>query len=119
MSVSPRYNVNANRAATKALSGLIEGENVRLVFAKSDKGTRVQVVPEDTTGSVSFYSRGTNRNGSKLTQKAARAAGIRAKQRYALKKGGKNWFRMIPHSRIGKTPLHTEEPLISVSLTKS
>lgn len=119
MSVKPRYNVNANTAATKTLTALVEGGNTRLVFTKSDTGTRVRVVPEGTEGSVSFYSRGANRNGSKLTQKAARAAGLRARQRYVLKKGGKNWFRLEEHSRIGKKSVRTDEPVIAVSLTNS
>lgn len=118
MSSKPRYNVNANPSATDLLIG--DGDS-RLVFYRSPKGIpMVKVVSPNTDGSVSFYSRGPNRNGSKLTQKLAREAGLRARQRYTLQRQGANGvYRLVEHSRIGNKAKTFAEPIISVSLTNS
>ena len=113
-----RFNINANPAATALLkAGGKPGSNpVRLVFEPN----RVVRPTTNQTQGVSFYPRGPNRNGSKLTEALAKSTGVKPGTRYlVVKNSGKRVFELVQHSKVSGKARSFAVPLITVSATNS
>jgi hypothetical protein len=111
-----RYHVNINSAAVELL-----GDASRIIlrpYAGNTKlpGAKTMLRPSsDTDQGVSLYHRD-RRASTKITEALARETGLRARQRYTLKRQGRNSFVLVPHSRIGNgKPRKFDEPMVTVT----
>lgn len=120
-----RYVLNFNRAAAKTL----DPTKYRLEVKRSNKGhsflegARVLVrATDEDDNTVAFSPKEQNfencRFTSVMSQKAAREAGIKARERYRLvRHGNSSWHWLVPTSKVRNSkPVRSTEPTVSVSL---
>ena len=122
-----RYVLNFNVKATEILDPKSGPVQRRIIFKKTNGNpflpgttTLVRGITEDAPDSVSFFPRnvGTRRYGATLSQRLARAAGVKGSQRYVLKNAGNGWHWLVPHSRVSKKnpAVSISDPAITVSI---
>lgn len=115
-----RYILNFNAAAVALIGSSVNSLDV-ISKTNVTLGAKTAVVPSIDGAAFSPEDANSSRFKVRISEQAARSAGLRGSQRYTLRQGrGKNpTFFLVPHSQVRRgKQLVIDGPAVTVSLTE-